>query len=248
MNTPTTTADQQGRIEAIPESMPQLQRLEESFADFLVQHKVFIDDYFAKKEAGQEPDRQQLLTALSNEQVTVTYRYHENTEGSFYFKDNETGDEIRFRTAGTGGNHTYMKDANGTEQLFLNGLNPAKGQKIRQTLKRLQGGKNVSLIGDNGIGVTYQTKEDYNRQSEARDRHDKISNQVQQARSNILKALWNRKNIKELEASLAESPNPYDGNRDEFITRVTIPASESEAIFERFNKIIAATTASLRQH
>ena len=246
MNTLPTT-DQQAQIETIPESMPQLQRLETSFADFLEQYDVFINDYSAKKEAGQVPDLQQLLTNLSNDQVTVTYRNRENIEGSFYFKDNKTGDEIRFRTDGTDGNHTYMKDANGSEQLFLYNLNPAGGQNVHETLCRLQGGKNVCAIGSNGIDVTYQTEGDYNIQAEANNRHCELVRQIRSFRSNIFKALWNRKNIQELEVSLAENPNPYEGDRTQYTTEEMISIAASEAIFKKFNNILDTITESLKQ-
>jgi hypothetical protein len=240
MDTPSTTADQQGSIETIPESMPQLQRLEESFANFLEQYELFI------KESGEEFHGQQLLENFSNDKVTVTYRNEENMEGSFYFRDNETGDEIRFRTAGTGGNHTYMRDSSGREQLFLYNLDPAKGRNVNQALRRIQERKEVSSISDNGIDVAFQTEDDIKRKKEATTRHYELSNQIKSSRANIFKALWNRKEIQELEASLLENTDPTF-NREKYLTKKTIPAVESEAIFERFNRIITVATDALRQ-
>lgn len=258
MKTPSTNADKQEGMERIPESMPQLQRLEQVFADFLKEYQLFINRYIQKEEErkkegkeGNEPSFQELLEQLSNDQVTVTYRGHENMEGSFYFKDNKTGDEIRFRTAGTGGNHTYMKDSRGSEQLFLFDLNPAKGRNVLRTLSRIQDDKYVSLITDDGIDVVYKTEEDYQREIEASDRHCELQTQLKGARWNIFTVLFNRKKIKGLKDSLKDNPDPLDPvnfeHREKFQTRSTIPVSESEAIFERFNKIIIAVTASLRE-
>jgi len=236
--------------ETLPENMPQLEQLEQCFADFLKQYDLFIDSYLKKKELEEQSSLDQTLANLSDERITIKTDNSKNSEGMLCFKNNETGDEIEFRTGGTNGNHTYLKDENGVEQLFLWQLDPEKKLGISSTtLTRMQGGKKVSSIGNNGIDVNYQTEEDKKRRSEACDRHYPILKELIKTKSNIFKALLNRGKIKNLESSLQENPDPYaEKNKEAFMTKKTIPVSESEAIFERFNKIITATTAALKKY
>ncbi|PCI24226.1 hypothetical protein COB57_05235 [Candidatus Peregrinibacteria bacterium] len=236
ISTPNTT-------EHIPEQMVQLQSVETTFDEFLSHYQLFFNDYQEQMDSKDEPDFQKILDELSNDDITVTYRKDENMEGSFYFKDNKTADEVRFR-GNEDGHYTYLRDAEGKEELFLHDLNPKKDIGVLNSLSRIQGGKNVISVKERGINTTYQTPENKTDAKEAGDAEVNILTSIQNNNSNIFKTLLNQKKNKILESELADNIS----NQDSFITQADIPEAETEAIFKRFNNIMSQTTHSFEQY
>lgn len=238
-------------LEAKQESMPQLRQAEENFANFLETYQKLICIRPQDRGLEGQENFHQMLADLSNDKLTITYSFNENIEGHFVLRDNETGDILKFRPFGrsTATNHTYLLTAKGGERLFL--MKEARGEIVTQTLCRIQGGKTPTSIENDGIGVIFQTGEDLKREEEAYNSYRELSDELENTRSNIIKRLLNIVKIRELNTKLQDYPNPHDAylnDRKGLFTKEVIPTAESEAIFEKFNRIVVAATESLRKN